>query len=149
MKLKIDINNVAKSPAKKVFVKKVILMTLEKSGHMELAEKSLGLSLAWVDEVEMQKINKLYCKKNKATDVLSFCEYKDASELKKAVGRELFLGELVLCYNYIQESVAGCVSETDSQKELARVIAHGVLHLLGFSHGKKMFVIQDMIANNF
>lgn len=149
MKLKIDINNTAKSPAKKAFVKKVILMTLEKSGYLEFAKKSLNLSLAWVDEVEMRRINKLYRKKDKATDVLSFCEYEDASDLKKVVDQDLFLGELILCYNYIQESVVGRTSEIDLQKELARIIAHGVLHLLGFSHGKKMFIIQDVIASEF
>ena len=68
--------------------------------------------------------------------------------LKKSNEQELFLGELILCYNYIKESAIECTSETDSQKELARIIAHGVLHLLGFSHGKKMFTIQDAVSSD-
>jgi len=148
MKLTLEINNTDKSPVKKAFVKKVVLATLEKSGYLELAKKSLSLSLAWVCEVEIRKINKQYRKKDKATDVLSFCEFEDVTALKKSIEPELFLGELVLCYNYIKESAKDCTSETASQEELARIIAHGVLHLLGFAHGRKMFVIQDAVAKN-
>ncbi|MFA5962176.1 MAG: rRNA maturation RNase YbeY [Parcubacteria group bacterium] len=145
MKLNLEINNTDKSPVKKTFVKKVITETLAKSGYVELAKKSLSLSLAWVSEKEIRRLNKLYRKKDRTTDVLSFCEFEEASELKKATEQELFLGELILCYNYIKQSASECTSENDLQKELARIIAHGVLHLLGFSHGKTMFAIQDAI----
>jgi probable rRNA maturation factor len=148
MKLILEINNTDKSPVKKAFVKKVILATLVKSGYVELSEKSLNLSLAWVSESEIRRINKLYRKKNKATDVLSFCEFEDAVRLKNSAESELFLGELVLCYNYIKESASECTSEIELQKELARIIAHGVLHLLGFAHGKKMFAIQDAVSDS-
>lgn len=146
MRLNLEINNTDKSPVKKTFVKKVIMLTLEKSGYLELVKKNLNLSLAWVNEVEIRRINKQYRKKDKATDVLSFCEFEDTSVLKSSTDSELFLGELILCYNYIKESAQNCSSETDLQKELARIIAHGVLHLLGYSHGKKMFAIQGTVA---
>ncbi|MCX6762045.1 MAG: rRNA maturation RNase YbeY [Candidatus Moranbacteria bacterium] len=149
MKLTVEINNTDKSPVKKAFIKKVVARTLEKSGYLELAKKRLNLSLAWVSEVEIKKINKQYRKKDKATDVLSFCEFEDAGRLKKSSESDLFLGELILCYNYIKESAQDCTSETELQKELAKIIAHGVLHLLGFSHGKKMFAIQDEVASAF
>jgi probable rRNA maturation factor len=148
MKLKLEINNTDKSPVKKAFIKKVVTATLEKSGYLELAEKSLSLSFAWVNEAEIRQINKRYRKKDRATDVLSFCEFEEAIELKDAIKNELFLGELVLCYNYIRESAKECASENDLQKELARIIAHGVLHLLGYLHGKKMFALQDLVAEN-
>ena len=93
----------------------------------------------------MHRINKQYRKKDKATDVLSFCEFEDIEKLKKTTDPELFLGELILCYNYIKESARECLSEIDLQKELARIIAHGVLHLLGYSHSQKMFAIQDAV----
>ncbi|MEI6588265.1 MAG: rRNA maturation RNase YbeY, partial [Candidatus Moraniibacteriota bacterium] len=149
MKLILEINNTDKSPVGKAFIKKVVSRTLEKSDYSDLAGKSLNLSMAWVSESEMRRINKLYRKKNKATDVLSFCEYDDASQLRKNLESELFLGELILCYNYIKESATECTSENDLQKELARIIAHGVLHLLGFLHGKKMFALQDAVAASF
>lgn len=149
MKLNLEINNTDKSPVKKTFIRKVVTKTLEKSDYSELAKKSLNLSLAWICEAEIAKLNKLYRKKKRATDVLSFCEFENAEKLKKSTEAELFLGELILCYNYIKESARNCTSENDLQKELARIIAHGVLHLLAFSHGKKMFAIQDDVAAFF
>lgn len=146
MKLNLEINNATKSPVKKTFIKKVVILTLEKSGYLELAEKSLDLSLAWISKIEIKKINKQYRKKDHATDVLSFCEYENSEQLEADKNSELFLGELILCYDYIKESLDEYNSEKELQKELARIIAHGVLHLLGFIHGKKMFAIQDAVA---
>lgn len=146
MKLILEINNTSKSPVKKTFIKKVVILTLEKSGYLELLKKNLSLSFAWVSESEILRINKQYRNKNKATDVLSFCEYENSEQLKVDKNPELFLGELILCYDYIKESLDEFNSEKELQEELARIIAHGVLHLLGFSHGKKMFVIQDAVA---
>ena len=146
MKLNLEINNTDKSPIKKAFIRKVIIKTLGKSSYFELTKKSLNLSLALVSEMEITKLNKLYRKKNRVTDVLSFCEFENAEKLKKSTEPELFLGELILCYSYIKESARNCTSENDLKKELARIIAHGVLHLLAFSHGKKMFAIQDDVA---
>ncbi|MEI7425810.1 MAG: rRNA maturation RNase YbeY [Candidatus Moraniibacteriota bacterium] len=146
MKLILEINNTSKSPVKKTFIKKVVILTLEKSGYLELLKKNLSLSFAWVSESEILRINKQYRGKNKATDVLSFCEYDNSEQLKVDKNPELFLGELILCYDYIKESLDEFNSEKELQEELARIIAHGVLHLLGFTHGKKMFVIQDAVA---
>ena len=65
MKLIIEINNIDKSPVKKAFIKKVVAMTLEKSGCLELAKKSLNLSLAWVSTVEIKKSTSSIVKKTK------------------------------------------------------------------------------------
>ncbi len=143
MKLKLEINNLVKSPVKKALIKNAVIKTLEKSGYDNLLEKNIFISLALVGEEEMKKINKKYRKKNRATDVLSFCEYEDAKQLKNNTDPKLFLGELVLCYDYINRE---CTDKKDLQKELARIVAHGVLHLLCFKHGKKMFDIQDAVA---
>lgn len=149
MKLKLEINNIVKVPMKKALIKSVVFKTLEESGYdYFLKDKEISLSIAWVCEEEIQRLNETYRKKNRVTDVLSFCEYEDAEILKKTIARELFLGELILCYNYIQESTKECASEKDLQREVARIIAHGVLHLLCFSHGKKMFNIQDAVAKS-
>lgn len=148
IKLELEINNTDKSPVRKSLIKKAIVKTLEKSGYLELFGKNLTLSFAWVSTSEIRRINKLYRKKDRETDVLSFCEYEDAKKLKAEKSNDLFLGELVLCYNYIKESAEECTLENDLEKEIARIIAHGVLHLLGFSHGRKMFAIQDAVAED-
>ncbi|MFZ2226018.1 MAG: rRNA maturation RNase YbeY [Candidatus Moraniibacteriota bacterium] len=149
MKLNLEINNATKSPVKKAFIQRVVLEALEKSRCDFLREKTISLSFAWITEAEIRAINKTYRGKDRATDVLSFCEYADTPSLKKAPEKELFLGELLLCYNYIKTVAEASGQEKSLQKELARIIAHGVLHLLGFLHGKKMFDIQDAISEDF
>ena len=146
MHLQLEINNIARCPVKKLFVEKVVRKTFEKSGCVFRAEKKWQLSLAWVADRKIQEINRRYRKKNQVTDVLSFCEYVDAKQLEAAPEKEIFLGELILCYSYIKKSVPEIKEKDGLQKEVARIISHGVLHLLGFSHGKKMFSIQNLVA---
>lgn len=145
MKLELEINNTTKCPVKKAFVESVVRETLRKSGCVFVG-KELQLSLAWVSEEEIGRVNRQYRKKDCVTDVLSFCEYVDAKQLEDAPGKEIFLGELLLCYDYIKKSTSKSGDKAVLQKELARIIAHGTLHLLGFSHGRKMFSVQDAVS---
>ncbi len=144
MKVSLEINNLSKSPIKKAFFKVVAKNTLENSGYKFLKNKNISVSLAVVGKAEIKKLNKNYRKKNESTDVLSFAEYRNTEEIRRSNGKEIFLGELILCYDDIKEYAKkrGLVLE----RELAVVFAHGLLHLLGFRHGKKMFEIQDRMA---
>lgn len=70
-------------------------------------DKKMDLSIALVGQEEIKKLNKRYRGKNKATDVLSF-RYNDN------------FGEVIIC--------------PQKTEELSRVLIHGILHILGFSH---------------
>lgn len=144
--IEIDFNNISKSPIKKSFLEKIVLKTIARSGVLEFEEKKISLSFACVSKEEMKNLNKNYRKKNMPTDVLSFAEFKNQKEIRKYFSkkRELaFLGEIILCYNDIADYCRK--NKLDIKKETAKVISHGILHLLGFRHGKKMFKIQDGI----
>ncbi len=82
---------------------------LKKVAQKVLAkEKSdKDLSIAIVSSKEIQKINKKYRKKDKPTDVLSF-NYGTS-------------GEVIICPQQIKG-------------EIADVLAHGILHILGYTH---------------
>ena len=97
------------------------------------------ISIVFVGEAESRKINRKYRKKNKSTDVLSF--NLDSGYNKNGKSLE---GELVLCPDVIAKNVRG--NKVDFSRELAFVLAHGVLHILGWRHGKKMFELQDGIV---
>ena len=77
--------------------------------------KKIDISIAFVGKEEIRKLNKKYLKKNKPTDVLSFLYEKE------------HLGEIIIC----PSQVSG---------ELTRTLIHGILHLLEYNHGQKMFV---------
>lgn len=147
MKLNLEINNKSKSPLAKAFLNKVITETLTEVGWNFLQKKTISLSLAMVGKAEMRAINKKYRRVDAVTDILSFAEHKDQKEIKKSKEGELFLGELILCYDDIKEYAKR--EKLNLKEESIRVVSHGVLHLLGMSHGKKMFAIQDKIPHLF
>lgn len=144
MKLTIEFNDQAKSGlGKKIFLK-TIKKTLEASGLIFLQKKNVSLSVATVSEAEIQELNRIYRRKNSVTDILSFAEYKGQKELEADRRENIFLGELILCYNDIKKYAAKNGKKT--QQELAAVVSHGTLHFLGFRHGQKMFSLQEKIG---
>ncbi len=146
MKLSVEINNLAKDPIKKSFFVRVFKNTLAEVECDFLREKEISISVALVTPEEIKKLNRTYRRKNAVTDVLSFCEYKNQKSLREAVDKEIFLGELVLCYNDIEEYTLK--NRKDFNRELAKVASHGLLHLLGFRHSPKMFLLQETVAKS-
>ena len=82
--------------------------------------KEKNLSIALVGQGRMREINKKYRKKNRATDVLSFPNNG--------------LGEIILCLREIKKNAKK--ENLPFEKELAQVLIHGILHLLGYDHEK-------------
>lgn len=170
MKLNLDLNNQTKSPVKKSFFKAVAEQTIHELIHELnydfLKNKNISVSLALVGKEEIKKLNKTYRKKNQVTDVLSFAEYESGRDLRKRFEKEgkneIFLGELILCYDDIREYATKEKVNPHTknlnpesfgvgvklEKELSKVVAHGILHLLGMKHGKKMFGIQEKTIKN-
>jgi probable rRNA maturation factor len=163
MKLEIEVNNLTNSPLADDFFVRVAEKTINETGYDFLYSpaggKSISISVALVSEEEMRRLNRENRKKDSVTDILSFFEYETIEEIKDAMENlptildeaesklagGIFLGELILCYDDI---VRYAQSENMSlEKELANVFSHGVLHLLCFSHGEKMFSLQKKIIS--
>lgn len=147
MKINLEINNLSKNPIADAFFISVAKETLADVNLDFIENKNICVSLAIVNEKEIRKLNKQYRKVDKATDVLSFPEFSNRNALKKNTENELFLGEIILCYDDIKKYATK--ESLEFKKELAKVFAHGILHLLGFQHGEKMFTLQEKIAKNF
>lgn len=93
-----------------------------------------------IKKSEMKKLNFKYKNKKKTTNILSF-SYNTINFLKNK-----FLGEIVVCNEVIYE-------ESIQQKKIliahwAHIIIHGVLHLLGYNHNKKMEKLEKKIMKN-
>lgn len=125
----------------KSFVVKIVRDTLALSGYDFLKEKQVAVSVAFVSPEEIQKLNKTYRRKNKVTDVLSFPEYTNKKAMLADVSSEIVLGDLIVCYDYIVQ--AAHEDAVTLEQEMAYIVSHGILHLLGFRHSKKMFALQD------
>lgn len=145
MQLNLEINNQAKSPVRKAFFEAVWKAAFKDKSLDLPAVQNFNLSLAFVSKAEIKKINRIWRKKNAVTDVLSFAEFKNLKEIKNKKGKEIFLGEIILCYDDIKAYARK--NGLKINRELAQVFLHGILHLLGFRHGKIMFVLQNNFLN--
>jgi probable rRNA maturation factor len=97
-----------------------------------ISRRKWTVSISFVSRSEMKKLNKKYRHRNKPTDVLSF-----------SMKEGKLLGDVVICPSVAKVNAVKYGSTFRS--EIARLVVHGLLHLLGYDHGKKMFDLQEKI----
>ena len=91
--------------------------------------ESYELSVVLADDNFIQGLNKQYMGKDKPTNVLSFPQYEDFQEIEEEMGH---LGDIVLAFETVErEAVERDISFQD---HLMHLVAHSVLHLLGYDH---------------
>jgi probable rRNA maturation factor len=86
------------------------------------------LSIVLTTDRQIQKLNKLYRKKNKPTDVLSF-GMRDG-EFGERAGR--LLGDVVISIPTARRQARE--KGVSLAVEVTELLAHGLLHLLGWDH---------------
>lgn len=117
----IEINNLTTNPVDEEFLKKIIEKVLE-GESASWRKKEANLSIVLVGQGRIRELNKRYRGENRVTDVLAF------------PNQELGLGEIVICLREVKKNAKRFSSTFE--KELARVLIHGILHLLGYDHEK-------------
>lgn len=125
----IEINNLTTGDVDEEFLRKVAEKVLE-----EESRKEAELSVALISSERMRKLNRRYRGKNRATDVLAFPESKVLLEkFKVGIAQKTEnLGEIVICLGEVKENAKRFNSSFET--ELAYVLIHGILHLLGYNH---------------
>ncbi len=121
----VEVNNLTKTAISKLFLKRVAKKVL--IGENRIKEE---LSIAIVDKKEMEELNGRFRKKKESTDVLAFSGNYEFFN----IGNQIGLGEAVICPEKIRENAEKY--NVDFKKELARVLIHGILHLIGYDHEK-------------
>lgn len=111
--------------------------------------KNIIVSIIFVDNKEIKKLNKKYRKIDSPTDVLSFA-FEDTKEIKNSKIR--MLGEIYISIDKTKEQAT--LYEHSYLRELSFLMIHGFLHLLGYDHNneeqeKKMFKRQEEILNGY
>ena len=96
------------------------------------------VSIAFVDQQTIKRLNKEYRGKNQVTDVLSF-----------NIDQPEMLGEVLICYDQAKKQAKE--KKKQIKKEIKLLITHGVLHLLGFDHQNEkdaeiMETLQDWVV---
>ncbi|MBQ4583830.1 MAG: rRNA maturation RNase YbeY [Bacilli bacterium] len=124
------------------YLDSVIKATLK----LEKVENAI-FSIIFVDENEIQKINKEYRGIDKITDVISFAFEDNANVVYNDIR---ILGDIYVC---IPRMIDQAKEYGHSEKrELSFLIVHGLLHLLGYDHQTKedeeiMFNKQELVLD--
>ena len=101
-----------------------------------LFDSERGVSVLITNDVEIQKLNKQFRKKDSSTDILSW-NY-DVSECEIAglktneSWEENFAGELAVSAEHVSKQAYE--NGWDFETELIRLLAHGCTHLAGWDH---------------
>ncbi len=91
------------------------------------------LNLLFIDRAEMTSLNAQHMGEDRCTDVLSFPI--DAGDFPvEALAGERLLGDIVICPDYAAEQAPTHAGTYDD--ELALLVVHGVLHILGMDHAE-------------
>ena len=113
--------------------KKVKLKSIKGLGEKVLqGEKNRqNVNVILVDDKYITRLNKKFLNKNGSTDVLSF----NMAEGKKMNPEPEVLGEIYISLDRAEKQA----KEYDHslQEEVSLLAVHGLLHLLGYEHGKR------------
>ena len=107
-----------------------------KIGSNSLCNDSLSISIT--DSEALKTLNKKYLGEDKATDVLSFPNKLNWNEgiedihIEDNFNNEDYLGDVFISFEKIIEHSK--LYKTEKNLELNIILAHGILHLLGYDH---------------
>lgn len=115
---------------------RLVQVAKEVSSALKLKRKHI-VSIAFISEKEMKKLNFHHRGKNAVTDVLSF-----------TLNNEDYFGEILLSYEQAKKQAKEMKHSV--RDEISFLIVHGLLHVFGFDHeveldAKKMFPLQTKI----
>ena len=111
---------------KDIFFKKICKSFPKK---YKFLNKKVTFTLLLSNNKNIKKLNKVFRKKNKSTDILSF-----PLDKKIRISKNTYLGDIIISYNYLDKPRS---QDLKSFKEkVAKILIHGFLHLLGFDHKK-------------
>ena len=113
-------------------IERVAAAVLQAEGITDAVE----LSVLVTDDAELHRLNREYRNMDRPTDVLSFANEEEAEDAPVAFVRPpeepRLLGDLAISYERVLAQAEEYGHSTD--RELAYLTAHGVLHLLGYDH---------------
>ncbi|WP_067727380.1 rRNA maturation RNase YbeY [Oceanobacillus damuensis] len=131
-------------------IQRLLNFAAKKEGITSEAEMSVN----FVDNKEIQELNRNYRQKDTPTDVISFAMQESVEGELEIVGEDmpLTLGDIVISVDKAKEQAME-YGHTD-ERELAFLTVHGFLHLLGYDHmnkadEEKMFKRQEEILGEF
>ncbi len=108
-----------------------------------------SVSVICVGDARMKTLHALYSGEATVTDVLSFPAHESYDVHWAGVEDQHELGEIVVCVPQIIRQAK--TNQVSYRVEFARMLAHGMLHLLGHDHAeaneaKTMYALQEKLV---
>jgi len=122
-------------------IEELVELAVEKTLQYEECEDEYEVSISFVDNEEMRSLNKEYRGIDNTTDVLSFPMMEfyhddlpedEGGEDVEYIDEELVLGDIVISMDKVKEQAEAYGHSFE--RELAFLLVHGMLHLLGYDH---------------
>ena len=117
----ITFQNISKFKVKDLRKKKLWLNSISKNEGKEIE----SLSFLFVDDEEMLKYNKKYLQHESYTDIITF-----DNSIEKRIA-----GDIIISLERVNDNAK--FYQVSYNYELQRVMAHGLLHLLGYNDKNK------------
>ena len=124
---------------KDLFFKKVCKAFPKK---YKFLKKKVSFTLLLSNNRNIKKLNKVFRKKNKPTDILSF-----PTDNKIKISKNSYLGDIIISYNYIDKPRSQNLKLF--KEKVIKIFIHGFLHLLGFDHKKNINYSKMIKEENF
>lgn len=105
---------------------------------LDLPDDSFEIKL--VDDGEIARLNREFMGCQGPTNVLSFPAYDEENGTLES-DEPVHLGSLALSVDALAREAA--LYGQPSVAHLARLLAHGILHLAGYDHGEEMYDLTD------
>ena len=108
----------------------------------QFLNKKISFSLLLSNNKNIKKLNKVFRRKNKSTDILSF-----PIDKKINISKNTYLGDIIISYDYLDKP-----KTQDSKlfkEKVIKIFIHGFLHLLGFDHKKNKNYLKMLREENF
>ena len=130
--IEVNYNAISELPNEEKLIKEVVIRVLEE--EKVLPEVDVYITLT--NNEEIHKINKEYRDVDRPTDVLSFPMYErdEIAGLKNDTDDEIekILGDIIVSIEKVREQAEEYGHSFE--RELAYLVTHGMLHLLGYDH---------------
>ena len=124
---------------KDIFFKKICKAFPKK---YKFLNKKVTFTVLLSNNKNIKKLNKVFRKKNKSTNILSF-----PLDEKIKISKKTYLGDIIISYNYLDKPRSQDLKLF--KEKVIKIFIHGFLHLLGFDHKKNRDYSKMLREENF
>ena len=124
---------------KNLFFKKICKAFPKK---YKFLNKNVSFTILLSNNRNIRKLNNIFRKKNKPTDILSF-----PLDQKTKISKNTYLGDIIISYNYVDKPRSQDLKLF--KEKVTKIFIHGFLHLLGFDHKKNKDYSKMLREENF